>query len=95
MPGAKIWTCGFCPGEKAKEFDRSDNFRDHLKRHASKSSGSRTQQNEGAAVLLAQLQSEMKTKKRRVIKNEAPAMGRPLKDIKDELFSPPLSSTLL
>lgn len=86
-PGAKIWTCDFCPGDVPKEFDRCDNFRDHLKRHLpNSSSGTRTQRHEGAALLLAQLQSEMKTKKKRVTKAE------PIKEIKAELFSPPLSS---
>ncbi|PSS00569.1 hypothetical protein BD289DRAFT_450328 [Coniella lustricola] len=64
------WVCDFCV-PKPKVFGRCDNFRDHLKRHVQKNSGSRTKSQPGAAALLAKMQSEMKTKKRRVPKSES------------------------
>lgn len=60
----QLWTCEFCP--KDKPFDRADNYRDHLLRHCDDRPGRRTNYHPGAAALLLKLQSEMKTKTKKV-----------------------------
>lgn len=88
------WVCEFCV--KPKVFGRSDNFRDHLRRHGEKNTGSRTKPQPGAAALLAKMESEMKTKKRRVIKAESPETpGSPDGMTMDFLSSPLMTSCKL
>lgn len=87
------WICEFCKPEP-KEFGRSDNFRDHLRRHMAKSAGSRTSPAEGAGLLLAKMESEMKTKKRRVPKGDSPTTPMQHKSVKNESVSSPLSLSL-
>lgn len=89
MDNPTKWICEFCKPEP-KEFGRSDNFRDHLRRHIGKSAGSRTSPAEGAALLLAKMESEMKTKKRRVPKDDAPNTPMQHKSVKHEPAGSPL-----
>ncbi|KAH8778878.1 hypothetical protein F5883DRAFT_639360 [Diaporthe sp. PMI_573] len=66
----ETWRCEFC--ETPKTFGRCDNFRDHLKRHIEKSAGSRTRHEIGAAILLAEMQSKMKNKKKTITRSTTP-----------------------
>ncbi|KAH8743494.1 hypothetical protein F5883DRAFT_41547 [Diaporthe sp. PMI_573] len=60
----EIWRCQFC--ETPKIFGRLDNFRSHLRRHVKTSGLSRIRHNVGAAILLEEMKSKMKGKRKRL-----------------------------
>ncbi|KAH8753361.1 hypothetical protein F5883DRAFT_575408, partial [Diaporthe sp. PMI_573] len=60
----ETWRCQFC--EIPKTFGRRDNFRDHLKRHVKPFNRSGIRHEVAAAVMLEDMQSKMKRKKKRL-----------------------------
>ena len=60
----EIWRCQFC--ETPKIFGRLDNFRSHLRRHVKTSGLSRIRHNVGAAILLEEMKSKMKGRRKRL-----------------------------